>query len=186
MELEFIEKIHSGKFISRYNLHYKTVSGKPIVYEIISRNANLQTQTDLHEGKNNAVVLILHDKSGEKILLNREFRMAVGEWIYNFPAGLIDPGETIEQAAARELREETGLTFEVISDIWKESYSAIGFGNEKNVVVEGIASGKILPSDSENEEIEARWFSKEEIQVLLKKERFAARTQSYCVLWCKK
>ena len=65
MELEFIEKIHSGKFISRYNLHYKTVSGKPIVYEIISRNANLQTQTDLHEAKNNAVVLILHDKSGE-------------------------------------------------------------------------------------------------------------------------
>jgi len=186
MELEFIEKIHQGKFITRYNLHYKTISGKPVVYEIISRNANIQTQTELHEGKINAVVLILHDKSGEKILLNHEFRMAVGEWIYNFPAGLIDNGETIEQAAARELQEETGLNLDSITDIWKESYSTIGFGNEKNIVVEGIASGKILPSDSENEEIEAKWFSKEEIQDLLKKERFAARTQSYCALWCKK
>lgn len=186
MKLEFIEKILQGKFITRYNLHYKTVSGKPVVYEIISRDANIQTQSDLHEGKINAVVLILHDKSGEKILLNREFRMSVGEWIYNFPAGLIDNGETIEQAAVRELKEETGLTLDSISDIWKESYSTIGFGNEKNIVVEGIASGKILPSDSENEEIEAKWFSKQEIQVLLKKERFAARTQSYCALWCKK
>ena len=32
--------------------------------------------------------------------------MAVGGWVYNFPAGLIDPGETPEVSAARELKEE--------------------------------------------------------------------------------
>ena len=36
MEFESIEKIHQGKFITRYDIHYKTVSGKPKTYEMIS------------------------------------------------------------------------------------------------------------------------------------------------------
>ena len=46
---------------------------------------------------------------GDKILLSRVFRLAVNKWVYNFPAGLIDEGETVERAAIRELQEETGL-----------------------------------------------------------------------------
>ena len=68
-------------------------------------------------------------------------------------------------------------------EIWKESYSAIGFADELNVVVEGIAGGQFRPSDSEREEIDAAWYTKEEVRQLLKTERFAARTQSYCILW---
>ena len=45
--------------------------------------------------------------TGERILLNYEYRLAVGEWVYNYPAGLIDDGETIAEAAVRELKEET-------------------------------------------------------------------------------
>ena len=37
--------------------------------------------------------MILTDESGERILLNREYRMAMAQWIYNFPAGLTDPAE---------------------------------------------------------------------------------------------
>lgn len=49
------------------------------------------------------------DEDDEKILLNKEYRMSVGGFVYNFPAGLIDDGETPEQAARRELKEETDL-----------------------------------------------------------------------------
>ena len=129
MEFESIEKIHQGKFITRYDIHYKTVSGKPKTYEMISRNPDITGLKDMLEKKPHAVVMIMHDCTGQKLLLCKEYRMAVGESIYNFPAGLIDPGETYEEAAARELREETGLSLMRIDEVWKPSYSAVGFSS---------------------------------------------------------
>ena len=186
MKFKGIEKIHEGKFITRYNIEYETASGKTKTYEMISRRKDITQFDQLHNKGADAVVIIMHDKSGEKILLSREFRMAPGEWVYNFPAGLIDAGETVEEAATRELREETGLTLTQISEVWKESYSAVGFSDEKNVVLVGTAEGKILASDSELEEIQARWYTKEEVKKLLVENIFAARTQAYCLLWSKR
>lgn len=185
MKFKSINKILEGKFITRYNIDYETASGKIKTYEMISRNKNLSSDAELHDGHVDAVVMIMHDKTGDQILLSREFRMATGEWVYNFPAGLIDKGEDAASAAERELREETGLKMEHIDEIWLESYSAVGFSNEKNIVITGTASGEIRPSDSELEEIEAFWYTKSEIRALLKVARFAARTQAYCMLWSK-
>ena len=97
--------------------------------------------------------------------------------------GLIDPGETPEVSAARELWEETGLQLVEILDIIPDSYSAVGFSNEKNQCVVGIADGTFAPSSSTLEEIEAGWYSREEVRTLLRSELFAARTQAYCYLW---
>ena len=48
-----------------------------------------------------------------------------------------------------------------------------------------IAAGEIRESDSDVEEIEAGWYTRQEIRELLKTSRFAARTQAYCYLWSK-
>ena len=185
MELHHVKKIHSGKFITRYDLTYTTLDQKTKIYEMISRNPAIETPKDLHNHHIDAVVLIMHDKTGKKILLNKEFRLAAGECGYNFPAGLIDPGETPEISARRELKEETGLDLIEITDFFPYSYSAVGFSNEKNVCILGIADGNFAKSSSTLEEIEAKWYSKEEIRQLLKTEPFAARTQAYCYLWSK-
>lgn len=183
MEFKSIKKILEGKFLTRYDIQYETASGKTKNYEMVSRNKNIESFKDLHDGHVDAVVMIMHDKDNQQILLSREFRLAPGEWVYNFPAGLIDKGEDAASAAARELREETGLHLDHIDDIWMESYSAVGLTNEKNIVIVGTASGEILPSDNELEEIEAFWYTKAEIRALLRAARFAARTQAYCTLW---
>lgn len=185
MQFVAIEKKEQGNYITRYDLMYQTEDHKPKKYEMISRDANMETFEQLHNRPADAVVLIMHDAKKEKILLNKEFRLAVGEWVYNFPAGLIDPGETPEIAAKRELWEETGLSLDEIEDVIGESYSAVGFSNEKNLCIVGKASGDFKESTSSVEEIEAGWFTKSQVKELLKTERFAARTQAYCYLWSK-
>ena len=183
MKYQGIRKIHEGRFITRYDVDYVTAEGNPKTYEIISRNRNIQTLDDLQNRKPNAVVMILTDESGERILVNREYRMAMAQWIYNFPAGLIDPGESAEESAKRELWEETGLRLMRIDDVLDNSYSAVGFSNERNVCVFGVAEGEFHKSTSDAEEITPGWYTKEEIKQLLRTEPFAARTQAYCYAW---
>lgn len=180
-----IEKKEQGNYITRYDITYKTTDNKTKIYEMISRNPNLKNREELTNHPADSVVLIIHNEAGDKILLNKEFRMACGDFVYNFPAGLIDPGEDYRDSAKRELWEETGLTLVRIDDVLNESFSAIGFSNEKNICVVGTAQGEFAPSTSTVEEIEAGWFTKAEVRELLKKEYFAARTQSYCYLWSK-
>lgn len=184
MKFKGVTKVQEGHFITRYDLHYETADGKAKDYEMISRNKSLSTFDALSNHAPEAVVLILHDETGERILLNREFRMATGCLVYNFPAGLIDPGESPDEAARRELREETGLTLTSIRGHLDNSYSAIGFSNEKNVCVLGTAVGSFTPSTSPEEEIEAGWYTKDQIRRLIESGApFAARTQAYCYLW---
>lgn len=183
MKFKKIEKQHTGKFIHRYDITYETEKGQEKVYEMISRDSQIDSLERLQKREADAVVMVIHDMTGEKLLLNREFRLALGDWVYNFPAGLIEPGEMIEESAKRELKEETGLDLIAIDDIMGFSYSAVGFSNESNVCLVGRASGQFAGSNSDVEEIEAAWFTKKEIQELLKTGTFAARTQAYCYLW---
>lgn len=183
MEFVGIEKLYESRFITRYNVKYKTALGNIKDYEIVSRNNNIKTFDELKNSPTDAVVLIIHNKEDDKVLLNKEFRMAVGDYAYNFPAGLIDPGEDYEEAARRELWEETGLNLTKVRDVWPDCYSAVGIMNEKSIVVIGEAEGDFAPSTSDEEEIEAKWYSKEELREMLKTNtHFAARTQAYC--WC--
>lgn len=182
MKLQKIEKIARGKFISLYHAIYKNKAGGIKVYEMVSRNHNL-TEEALRVPKSNAVSMIAFNRDKTKILLNREFRMPVNKEIYNFPCGLIDEGEDAITAAKRELKEETGLDCVEILDTIGVSYSAIGFSDDTIETVVMIADGEFAPSTSYDEEIEANWYSKDEIKKMLKEEYFAARTQIYLYMW---
>ncbi len=183
MKFKGLEKREPGRFITRYNLFYQTEDGQEKVYEIVSRNRDLHSLEDLRGSRADAVVMILHSADRSRVLLTKEFRMAAGEWIFSFPAGLIEPGESVPEAAARELREETGLHLDSVDEILPVSYNAIGISNEKNIFVTGTASGTITGSDSVFEEIQAAWYTREEVMELMRTEHFAGRTQLYCLMW---
>lgn len=59
-----------------------------------------------------AVVPFLDDPASAdpRVLLIRQFRHAADQWLWEIPAGTLEPGESIESCAARELREEAGCT----------------------------------------------------------------------------
>jgi 8-oxo-dGTP pyrophosphatase MutT (NUDIX family) len=54
------------------------------------------------------IVAILEKPSGAEIVLQKQYRPPIDKVVIEIPAGLVDAGETAEQAAVRELKEETG------------------------------------------------------------------------------
>ena len=178
-----LRKLHQGRFVTRYDLSYRTGSGREKVYEMVSRQNDISSQRQLWDHPAEAVMMMLSDDGGERILLLKEFRLAVGEAVCNFPAGLIEPGESVEEAARRELMEETGLTLTAVCDILPDSYNALGFSNEKNAFLIGKAAGVIRASSSEEEEISCGWYDRQQVRQLLKSVPFESRTQLFCHLW---
>ncbi|HEU4585509.1 MAG TPA: NUDIX hydrolase [Gemmatimonadaceae bacterium] len=79
-----------------------------------------------------AVLPFLTDPFGDdpQVLLIRQYRYAAEGYLYEVPAGRIDPGETPEQCAVRELREETGCTAGFIKHLYT-FYTTPGFTDEK-------------------------------------------------------
>ena len=118
------------------------------------------------------------------VIVERQYRYPVGRVLTEIPAGKLDSKqEDHEYAARRELREETGLRIVRIDDVLDGSYSAIGFSNERNICVFGVAEGEFTRSTSDAEEIVPGWYTKEEMRALLRTEAFAARTMAYCYAW---
>lgn len=54
-------------------------------------------------------VVLLPMPDAERIVLVRQYRHAVGRWLWELPAGSVDEGETLEEAARRECREEVRM-----------------------------------------------------------------------------
>lgn len=54
------------------------------------------------------IVAILQKASGPELLLQKQFRPPINKVVIEVPAGLVDEGESAEEGAVRELREETG------------------------------------------------------------------------------
>ena len=116
-------------------------------------------------------------------MLVREFRLELGKTIYGFPAGLIDPGESAAECAVRELKEETGLDMIAVRDVLKGAFSAVGISNETTSCVIGTATGVFSHHDAGGEEIDAAWYSKEEVRRLIQTEHFGSWAQAYCYMW---
>ena len=81
--------------------------------------------------KNNAeaVMIIAKMKPSERYIIIRQFRPPTNSYLLEFPAGLVDRGETLDQTAIRELSEETGYVGEV-EKISPRLYSSPGILSE--------------------------------------------------------
>jgi len=94
------KRIHTGKIIKLDSDRIRYPDGSEAEVDIVR-----------HSGAS-AVVPFLSDPEGEdpQILLLRQYRYAADGYLYEIPAGRLDPGETPADCAARELKEETGCT----------------------------------------------------------------------------
>jgi ADP-ribose pyrophosphatase len=99
-----------------------------------------------------SVVVLAVDESGStpRVLLERQYRHAAKDYLWELPAGRIDAGEKALHAAQRELREETGYT----GDHWRRIlyfYASPGFVDETMSVylATGLRAGPAQPEADE-------------------------------------
>jgi len=173
MEFLGFEKVKDGKYLKNYEITYRNKGGKEKKYEIVSRR-ELTGIEDIG-GKPSGVSIVA--TSGNKLLLLHEFRMGVNRSIYNLCAGMIEAGESVEQCIERELYEETGLKVKKIKKILPPSFSAVAISDTTTYIAFVEAEGSLADHSSENEQIDARFYTSEEIKTLLKTEPFSSRAQ---------
>ncbi len=118
---------------------------------------------------NGSVVLLPVFPDG-RLLLVRQYRHAVGGYLWELVAGRIEPGESPLQAARRELLEETGYTarrFGKLLDV----FPTPGFVSEHMVVyaVEELKPGEARPEADER--IRTRRFSLRELEAMMRRGR---------------
>lgn len=99
-----------------------------------------------------SVVILAVDDSAEtpRVLLERQYRHAASDYLWELPAGRIDPGEKEIQAARRELIEETGYTAGKWRRILK-FYASPGFVAETMAVflATDLRAGEAQPEEDE-------------------------------------
>ena len=89
-------------------------------------------------GRADAVVIVptvVKRNKRTHLVVVREFRVPVGGYLYGFPAGLLEEGESVEETARREMAEETGMEVVKIKRVTPPLYSSSGLTDETAALV---------------------------------------------------
>ena len=167
------------KFLKLYDVTYKNKKGIEGHWTFSSRKDKECLDAQNFNGaevKPDAVVIVPYHKEEGKLVLIRQFRVPLNDYIYELPAGLIDNCEDVSVAATRELKEETGLKVEkVIEDKSGERlYLSPGMTDESVTLIYCTCSGEVSKDYLEDDEdIETVLVSPEEARkLILSKEKF--------------
>lgn len=177
-----ITKTTDNRFLNMYELDMKSDEGKHSKYFVASRAERVEDlKISTRQNKADGVIIysVYRDEETkeEKLVLVRQYRCPIDDYIYEFPAGLVDEGEDFKVAGKRELKEETGLDFEPIdaADMFTKPYfTTIGMTDESCGTVYGYASGKVSKEgQEESEDIDIVLADRTEVRRILREEKVA-------------
>ena len=155
------QKTHN-RFLNYYELEAVHRDGSISPYYMTSRAKDAsQLKAVTHQNRPDGVILYgVYGEEKDRVVLIRQYRYPLGDYVYEFPAGLVEEGEEMGAAGVREMYEETGLTFTPVDACFysRPFFTTVGMTDESCGMVFGYCTG--TPTSIHEE-------ASEEIQVIL-------------------
>lgn len=179
--VEGVRKQTQNPFLNMYEADAVERSGRHFPYYFASRrrDGDLMYETGVLRA-DGVVIYPVYRPEPEKLVVIRQFRYPVNQYIYELPAGLIDARETAEAAAIREMREETGLVFTPFTEypeaLKRPFIQSQGMSDECDITVFGYAEGELSSGKEEDtEDIQVFLADKAEVRRILQQELVSIR-----------
>ena len=177
-EIKSIHQKTHNRHLNYFELEAVHRDGSVSPYYMASRAKEVKhLKAVTHENKPDGVILYgVYGEAKDRVVLIRQYRYPLGDYIYEFPAGLVEEGEEIGAAGIREMYEETGLVFTPVDagSYSRPFFTTIGMTDESCGMVFGYCSG--LPTsihEEASEDIQVILADREEARRILREENVA-------------
>lgn len=170
-----IKKLTENRFLNLYALDAQFRDGSRAEYYVASRRKSVERlKAVTHDNHPDGVILYgIHGENRDRVVLIRQFRYPINGYVYEFPAGLVEPGEDMLEAGIREMFEETGLEFRVVGTT-RPFYMSVGMTDESCGMVFGYCRGEPTADNQEGtEDIQVVLADRAECRRILKEENVA-------------
>ncbi len=176
------QKLTNLKWLNMFNVAYTDKNGENKIWQVASRKKEPKCVTG-DFSRPDAVIIVPYHTTREAIVITKEYRVPLADYEYGFPAGLVDAGETVSDAARRELAEETGLNLTRVLRVGPPIYSSAGMTDESVSMVYVECEGRPSKSGNEGtEDIEVIFLSAPEASRLCAKTSIKFDAKAWLVL----
>ena len=174
-----IEKQTDNPFLNLYHIDALGRDGTPFHYYFASRNDENNIKHKTHSMRPEGMAVYAVTEDGEKLVLVRQYRYPVNDYLYELPAGLIEPEETASEAACREMIEETGWKLEVYEGgepaFRRGFFLAQGLTDESGSMIFGTVTENVGQQMENTEDIQVILADRQEVLRILREERVSMR-----------
>lgn len=170
-----IKKLSDNRYLNLYELDATFRDGSRAPYYVASRRKTVETiKASTHDNHPDGVIMCgVYGEKNDKLVLIRQYRYPIDGYVYEFPAGLVEPGEDMTEAAVREMLEETGLSFHPVHST-QPFFMTVGMTDESCGFVFGHCEGQPTNAHQEgSEDIQVILADRAECRRILKEELVA-------------